>query len=652
MSDTVRPTEAYRPDIDGLRGIAILGVVLYHLEIGPLHGGFVGVDVFFVISGFLITNIIQREIATGTFSFRRFYERRIRRIFPAFFAVLLFTLVASVSLFLPSDLFALGKTSLATLLFASNVLFWRTSGYFDVSAELNPLLHTWSLAVEEQFYIGLPIVLLLVARLAPRRLRLIIGVIAIISLAACVTLQGRHSTATFYLSPFRAWELSVGALLAVGAMPAWRALALRQGLAIVALILLALSLTLTTPGPTFPGWQALLPVGATAMLIHAGTSGDSVARQTLSFGPLVFVGRISYSLYLWYLPLLTLTRYGRAFEPIGSWNWAVLAASITGATITYHLVEQPFRARRLAPTAQSLFVFAGVATISLGVLATALVFTRGVPSRFGSSVLAADSARSPDIPFRACIDRPVEDYRRGSFCTIGDSSVAPTAWIWGDSHALAWTPAFDEALRSAGRSARLALESACPPVMGIRNASNPDCKQVNDDILSHLRRPNDTSLVILIAAWNSYANEGAYELRNDEAQTGNPEIFPAALSNTVATLNAAGKRVWIVGPTPGGPPGILLWRALNARSPRDLPSPVMREEFSRRSANFVAAVDTIVGAQSTFVTFPGTWFCADRPSCDFMRGEEPLYRDGGHLSVFGARSLVSNLSAELRRVAK
>ncbi|ULQ46706.1 acyltransferase [Flagellatimonas centrodinii] len=210
---------SYRPDIDGLRAIAVLGVVLYHFGLGPVHGGFVGVDVFFVISGYLITSIIQREVSLGQFTFTGFYERRVRRIFPALFAVLFVTLIAGVLLLLPSDLVRLGYSTLATLFFVSNVLFWRETGYFNTASEYNPLLHTWSLAVEEQFYIGLPILLLLVHRVAPRTLKpvLVAGVLG--SLALCVLMQADHPSATFFLSPSRAWELLLGSLLAVGILP-------------------------------------------------------------------------------------------------------------------------------------------------------------------------------------------------------------------------------------------------------------------------------------------------------------------------------------------------------------------------------------------------------------------------------------------------
>ncbi|HET9048727.1 MAG TPA: acyltransferase, partial [Chiayiivirga sp.] len=231
-------TLAYRSDIDGLRAIAVLAVVLYHYGIGPIHGGFVGVDIFFVISGYLITGIIHKEIGEGRFTFAAFYERRIRRIFPALFMVLAATLAVGCWLLLPSDLLRLGNAALATLVFGSNVLFWRQSGYFDTSAEYNPLLHTWSLAVEEQFYIGLPILLILLQRFAKGQMRPVLIAGAVLSFALCVGMQSSRPAATFFLSPFRAWELLLGGWLAVGSVPLIRSSRIRVLVSVAALALL------------------------------------------------------------------------------------------------------------------------------------------------------------------------------------------------------------------------------------------------------------------------------------------------------------------------------------------------------------------------------------------------------------------------------
>ena len=210
----------YRAEIDGLRGLAVLGVVLFHTGVPELSGGFVGVDIFFVISGYLITKILAAEMDAGTFSVRRFYERRIRRIFPALFCVSMVSAIAAALLLLPADLINFGKSLASAALFVSNVFFWRQAGYFDEPSALKPLLHTWSLSVEEQFYIFFPLALALLSRFGQRATRVWLGLFCAISLALSVWAVRNAPSAAFYLGPMRAWELLLGAIVASGAFPA------------------------------------------------------------------------------------------------------------------------------------------------------------------------------------------------------------------------------------------------------------------------------------------------------------------------------------------------------------------------------------------------------------------------------------------------
>ena len=455
----------YRPDIDGLRAIAVLAVVLYHYGIGALPGGFVGVDIFFVISGYLITGIIQKEIERGVFTFSGFYERRIRRIFPALFAMLLATLFVGAWVLLPSDLVRLGNGTLATLLFASNVLFWRQSGYFDTGSEYNPLLHTWSLAVEEQFYIGLPILLILLHRYAKGWLKPTLVVCTIVSFELCVWIQGLRPSATFFLSPFRAWELLLGGWLAVGVVPAIQGARMRLVVSAVALLLLLCSLWWIKAGPAFPGWQAALPVLATAALLHAGAHGSSAVQRLLSLRPLVFVGLISYSLYLWHWPLAVFVRYRNAMAPLAPGEgWELLLVAVLLASASYRWVETPFRHRKSSTVSARpvrLFAAAAGAMAALATVSLIVKLDRGWQQRFSAEVVALDQARQPEIPYKECDKRtPVID---STACRIGDEHEPPTVLLWGDSHALAWAPAIDKVLRSRRAGGTLALHSACPP---------------------------------------------------------------------------------------------------------------------------------------------------------------------------------------------
>ena len=463
----------YRADIDGLRGVAVLAVVLYHLGIGPIGGGFVGVDIFFVISGFLITAIVQKEIETGSFTYARFYERRVRRLFPALFAVLLVTTLAGTWFLLPTDLMLLGKGVISTLVFASNVFFWRESGYFDNDSEINPLLHTWSLAVEEQFYIGLPILLILTHRFWRRHLKLVLLVTACASLLACVVVQPLRASAVFYLSPFRAWELLVGALLAVDAVPVIRRRGARELLAAVGLVLVVGGSVYIRPAG-FPGWQALIPVLGTAALIHAGSSGGSIASRALRFRPLVHVGLISYSLYLWHWPLIAFAKYRNGLEPLGEWKWTLLVAALLIATASYHFIEKPFRRRRGATgLKRPLFAKSAVAIVLLATTSAIVWAGDGWPGRFAPAVVAFDNERQVVIPFEVCASQGALPSAQGSPCRLGAEGVEPSMLLWGDSHALAWAPAFDSLLRKHGRAAVLAVNTTCPPLADFRGSTNP-----------------------------------------------------------------------------------------------------------------------------------------------------------------------------------
>jgi peptidoglycan/LPS O-acetylase OafA/YrhL len=261
----------YRRDVDGLRAVAVLFVLLFHAEIKYISGGFIGVDVFFVISGYLITSIIHTEIEKGEFSLMRFYERRIRRIIPALMSILLFSLIAGWFLFLPTEFEAFGRTLTAASVFASNIVFYREAGYFDLSAFLKPLLHTWSLSIEEQFYICFPLCMIIIKRFLKSRFRLFMTVGLLTSFAASILLLdvGQNSAA-FYLLPTRAWELLVGSLLALGAYPKLQNERIHDLLSITGLALVLFGGLYLTRASQFPGPSALYPTVGTALIIYTG----------------------------------------------------------------------------------------------------------------------------------------------------------------------------------------------------------------------------------------------------------------------------------------------------------------------------------------------------------------------------------------------
>ena len=634
----------YRPDIDGLRAIAVLAVVLYHYGIGGLSGGFVGVDVFFVISGFLITGIIHKEMQQGRFTLAGFYERRARRIFPALFAMLLATLVAGWWLLLPSDLANLGQASVATILFVSNVLYMLRSGYFDSSSDFNPLLHTWSLGVEEQFYIGLPILMMLVARFWSRGLGKVLVLCAVLSFVACVLIQPKVAKAVFFMSPFRAWELLLGALLGIGAVPAIRHQGLREVTAVVALAALLGAIAFMHEGIDFPGWKAAIPVTATALLLLVGSSGGSRISRVLAWKPLVFIGLISYSLYLWHWPLLVLVKYSNGMEPLSpAVSFGLLVAALLLAVASYYLIERPFRkthGNAVHASPQRVFALSAVTALVLCVGGYSFVKGGGFPQRVPEPVAALDRERAPVIPYKECDGKPVS--MEHAACRIGAEGNNDVALVWGDSWALAWAPAMDEVLKREGRPGVLAVRSACAPLPGVNNRKSPTCLERNVQVMEWIRQ-NRPGRVYLIAAWSGWANiEGAYPLEDVSGLQGNDRIFAAAYPRTLEAIRSYVKDIVVIGPTPGAPAALPYRMALAEWNANNSPPRVTRKDFEARSLGFWQVAKRHVA--DVQMIDPAPWFC-DQVACRYLSetGGGLLYRDGHHLSLMGANYVAQHL---------
>ena len=370
----------YRAEIDGLRAIAVLAVVLYHADVPGFSGGFVGVDVFFVISGYLITQLVSGALMQGTFSFGRFYLRRAWRLLPALYVMLAATSVAAVLLLRPSSLVAYARSLLATLLMWSNVHFWHSTDYFAADARLQPLLHTWSLAVEEQYYLVFPLFALLIVPLGSRVFRLVLLAAALASFGAAQWASISHPPASFYLLPFRAWELLLGAL--VSTIPAsagqrllqrsFLGMSARDGAAAVGFVAIAASIALLDDLSPVQGVHALAPTLGSAMIIFFA-NGDSLIGRALTNRVAVSIGLMSYSLYLWHQPIAVLTRVASGETDLGSQRWMVVGLSLFAGYVSWRFIEMPLRqppnpsvrARRLgwaAVVTMGLFAFGSVAT--------------------------------------------------------------------------------------------------------------------------------------------------------------------------------------------------------------------------------------------------------------------------------------------------
>jgi peptidoglycan/LPS O-acetylase OafA/YrhL len=437
----------YRPDIDGLRAIAVLLVVFYHLRTAKDTGGFIGVDTFFVISGYLISSLILSDLGANKFSLVHFYERRIRRIFPALLVMLFGVAALAVALLLPTELEACAKSLLAALFSASNFYFWKHSGYFDATNSISPLLHTWSLAVEEQFYLVLPLLLRLLRPLSRRQLVGVIMAIAIASLVWSSIGAVRNDSAAFYMLHTRAWELLAGTLLALCPeriqLPHW----LREGLAVAGVLFILWPAFTYNDGTAFPGLTAIPPCLGTALVIFSGfgqASRQSLVGRLLSLPPMRFIGLISYSLYLWHWPLIVFSRVSAGIDSELSprlVKLGLLIASFALATVSWRFVEMPFRYGRFRPRRTSLFAIAAAAAASLALVGAALLLFAGTLTRWPKNA----------VQVGAYLDyKRVGQFREGS-CFVdggrGERFNAASCLAWnnarkndlliGDSHAAA-----------------------------------------------------------------------------------------------------------------------------------------------------------------------------------------------------------------------
>jgi peptidoglycan/LPS O-acetylase OafA/YrhL len=639
----------YRRDIDGLRCLAVMPVVLFHTGISWFPGGFVGVDIFFVISGYLITGLIAEEIRNGRFTVLGFYERRVRRIFPALIAMLAVSVVAALWLLFPSDLVAFGKSVVATTLFASNVLFWRESGYFDTPAASKPLLHTWSLAVEEQYYIFFPIMLWLLWRWR-QRWTLWIGAVTILSLAISIfQVQTHHASAAFYLLPSRAWELFLGALLAVGAFPKIRHDGLREAAALLGLVLIAWGIVMLSGLSPFPGSNALFPCIGAALLIHTGEA--TWTGRMLGLRPLVFIGLISYSLYLWHWPVIVFLHEYGVYQFTPSTEVLVVAGSMALATLSWRYVERPFRARA-AFNRRQIFAYGLGGMTALAGIGFAGYLSTGLPARF--SPQAIEVAHYQDLRDRRELKctHSRSDFEPEKLCHYG-AAVEPHTAVWGDSHAGAMIAALGKVAAAHDQAIEFVGHSGCPPMEGVTRVDDPTCGRFNEQAIEHLKAEKDIQTVILISRYAINLYGGTYDFGPAEEMRphapliawpdGAPiqapaaeSLFAAQMPKTVRALTDAGKSVVLVYPIPEtgyDVPKVAARMIAHGEDPTKFVRPA--DYYRRREHFIIATLDALGPADKITRIRPADLFC-NQQDCSVFKDGVPLYRDDNHLSGPGA----------------
>ncbi|MEL6318387.1 MAG: acyltransferase, partial [Pseudomonadota bacterium] len=441
-------TRDYRPEIDGLRAVSVLAVAFFHAKIPVFSGGFVGVDIFFVISGFLITKIIWNEILEKRFSLLKFYERRARRILPALFVVVIFVIIFTILFKTPREARLFGESISFFGLFASNFFFLQERGYFEAPLEQFALLHTWSLAVEEQFYIFFPLILMALGSQTAGRTRTVVWALAGASFVAASILVFENRNMVFFSTPFRLWELALGSLLALGAFPAVSSRPLREALSALGAALIVVSVFAYDETLPFPGAAALAPCAGAALIIHAnqnaGAHGLTLVGRGLAWGPVVFIGLVSYSFYLWHWPALSFAQYVaiRPLEPAETAG--ALALSFLLAVASLHLIERPFRRPGGVMPRGPLLASSALGLLACIGLGIALQESKGWPGRMPPDVLAMTTGDVIEMGVdRGCLterDRLTPEARenvRVIFCRIGDVEETPKTLVWGDSHTLA-----------------------------------------------------------------------------------------------------------------------------------------------------------------------------------------------------------------------
>lgn len=625
----------YRADIDGLRAIAVLAVLFFHTEVPGFTGGFVGVDVFFVISGYLITSIILKEIKAEKFSIARFYERRIRRIFPALFPVIAFVLAAGAYLFDANAFKDLGKSIAATTLFSSNILFWRESGYFAAPSLQKPLLHTWSLAVEEQFYIFFPLALVFIHRYLKGQYLLWIMAAFIISLAASIYGVAHYPATTFYLLPTRAWELMVGSMLALGALPDLSKVWQRNVLTLSGLALILFSIFFYTEATLFPGASALIPVIGSGFIIYSGMEGgEHLAQRLLTARPLVFVGLISYSLYLWHWPLVAFAKY-LMFRPFnGLDSAAIILASLLLATFSWKFIEQLFRGKQmLLPERKRLFTVAGVVMVVAVGMGEAVSLNDGMKWRYLDANKATESVIWEWYPnnIYGNLEQPSDHVIPGQ---CGDKKAQPSFLLWGDSHAMTLVPAFDKMSKKYGLSGFIATHSGCPPILGVSRADY-DSNTFNQNVLKFIDKHTEIQTVVLAASWAAYINGNSKY----------PKILVInGLHKTVDSLKKMGRNVVLVGDFPLlEDDNFLRVFFLQKRFPKhyddvgDLIKGPSKAEYESTNVHVYSLFKTIASTNSNVrIVRQENPFFVENNNCLIIYKNISLYRNSGHLSTYGS----------------
>jgi peptidoglycan/LPS O-acetylase OafA/YrhL len=678
----------HRREIDGLRAIAVLPVLFFHAGLQGFGGGYVGVDIFFVISGFLITSIIIEEKRAGTFALVDFYERRARRILPALFVVMATCLPFAWGWMFPDEMRDFSRSLMGVSAFVSNILFWRESGYFVTAAELKPLLHTWSLSVEEQYYLLFPLFLICMYRFGWRGVVGGLVVVFVISLAGAQWGSVHKPIANFYSLPTRAWELILGSFIAF--IPnslnscitnsGRNRFSLNQFGSLIGLLLIAFSVFYFNRETPHPSIYTLIPaVGAACVIVFA--TPLTIVGRLLSSWIFVFVGSVSYATYLWHQPLFAFARYRSINEPSTPIYLGLVLIAILLATISLHFLERPFRNAKII-SRKSFFSIALAGTVCFFALGALWYSESGLPNRF-SADLSPKFFPEKTHESTACHLATVESAKTLRYCYFGDTNATKTVALYGDSHAQTLFSELDRDFKKHSIRGLRVYMTNCEVLPKILVANGPqksiyrkqnECLETYSSLLAYLKQ--NVSAVIISLRWTMrmYPVAGSVdELAFDNGEGGREHIEPRkyitldhndlpslggagkrdAIDMLLQTMNQLNKPIFVVHPIPEVGWDIPKYNFVSYLNDRSIPISISTsyERFKDRNSFVNDVLNNVHNYRNLIHIKPESHLCDSliKGRCVAQWNSTPLYYDDDHLSNAGARMVSLDIMSRLTK---
>lgn len=620
---------SYRPDIDGLRSLAVLSVLFYHFNFG-ISGGYVGVDIFFVISGFLITSIIVREISQDKFSYSNFMARRIRRIYPPMLVVLCASLILGYLIMLPEDFINMGKSAVSQLFLVSNVFFYyETGGYFGGRGEIMPLLHTWSLSVEEQFYLVIPFLLVVLYRWFKQpAIRALVTITILASFFLSIYATKHYQTASFFVLPTRAWELGLGALIPIlGIERCIRSAKLAEACSLTGLVMMLTAILMFNLDTAFPGLAALLPCGGAFLFIIANKNHQTLVSRLFSLRVFVGIGLISYSVYLWHWPLIAFSNYALIDTHNVTTKLSLLLASLFLGYLSWRYIEKYSR-YILFPTNSTVYLSWFLTSTALVCIVVVIVAGNGFPYRFSPQVnnYALDYKNKP-----SSVRVDLKQASKNEFLPLGQSpdALSTDFFVWGDSHAQALYPVLNKLAKDKELSGQAAIYPGVLPILDfepiVSVSLGKDAIDWNNDVVEYLTE-NSIKNVLMVSAWERYLRD-----------INETEELKQKLNLTLEKLSKSGINIWILAQVPDYEYAVPRYLAytLHKNGNTNKTKLSKQEYLNGKQFDMFSELATRVN-----IIDPSSYFTdQDSSYVSPSQNDEALYFDREHLSSFGAEAL-------------